>query len=118
MVHVSRNPVLVPVFTAAGNGTSNGVTPPNPGMRASGSLRMSLTRYACHRERLREHALRAERSEGVRQVDESHLAAPEREGEAVALDAVERRQTEAMADLEHRVEPDRVECSHGGHVER
>src|SRR5256885_969210 len=47
MVHVSRNPVLVPVFTAAGNGTSNGVTPPKPGMRASGSLRMSVTRYAC-----------------------------------------------------------------------
>ena len=47
MVQVSRNPVLVPVFTAAGKGTSNGVTPPNPGMRASGSLKMSATRYTC-----------------------------------------------------------------------
>src|SRR2546421_523985 len=47
MVHVSRKPVLVPVFTAAGKGTSKGVTPPNPGMRASGSLRMSLMTYAC-----------------------------------------------------------------------
>src|SRR5438477_87722 len=46
-VHVSRNPVLVPVFTAAGKGTSNGVTPPNPGIRASGSERMSESRYAC-----------------------------------------------------------------------
>src|SRR5207237_8124406 len=58
--------------------------------------------HASHRERLREHALRAERGERVGQVDEAHLATAKREGEAIALDAVERRQTEAMADLEHR----------------
>ena len=46
-VQVSRGPLLVPLFTAAGNGSSNGVTLPNPGMRASGSLRMSASRYAC-----------------------------------------------------------------------
>src|ERR671936_1413249 len=36
IVQLSRNAVLVPLFTADGNGRSNGVAPPNPGMRASG----------------------------------------------------------------------------------
>src|SRR6266849_5027899 len=99
MVHVSRKPVLVPVFTAAGKGTSNGVTPPNPGMRAFGSLRMSLMTYACSALSTRVTAAGGER-------------------EAVALDAIECGEPEAMADLEHRVEANGVERAHRGHVER
>src|SRR5690606_24652146 len=37
---------LVPVFAAAGNGKSSGVSVPKPGIRATGSLRMSRTSAA------------------------------------------------------------------------
>src|SRR5207245_4766160 len=44
---------LVPVFTATGNGKSNGVLSPNPGMRATGSLRTSSTIAAARGETTR-----------------------------------------------------------------
>ena len=53
IVQVSRGPLLVPLFAAAGKGSSNGVISPNPGMRASRSLRMSASRYACSGESTR-----------------------------------------------------------------
>ena len=73
---------------------------------------------ALDRERLREHTARAERRERIGEIDEAHLAATEREREAVARDVVEGREPEAMGDLEHRVEADRVEGAHGRHIER
>ena len=69
------------------------------------------------RERLRELARRSDRGVRVGEIDEAHLARAERQREAVTLDIVERK-TEAVRDLEHRVDPDRVERANGRDVQR
>ena len=74
--------------------------------------------HALHGVRRREPTACAERGVAVREVDEPHVAPAEREPEAVALSLREGRQPEAVRDLEERVEPERVQRPHRGHVQR
>ena len=74
--------------------------------------------HALNREGLRQLAHHAERGIRVGQVDQPHLATAEGERQPIALDLIERCESEAVRDLEHRVEAEIVERPHRRYVER
>src|SRR5262245_30167619 len=57
IAHRSVYALVVPVLSATGNGRFSGTRSPNIGLRASGSARMSYTRYAISSENTRSRTI-------------------------------------------------------------